>query len=169
MERCTWLKATALFVFFLSLVKCLKKYKVLLTPSRIPAFSLISSMVLGLLVHLQIFWYLNLIEVLGFLTGHGQLRPKHLMYLMLFTRFSTLFFFTESIFVEFQVRFSALFLYFLVIDGKCLQGYPIYIGVPQGSILFPTCFLLYINDLPDDVDCNIAIDADDITFCLKCG
>ena len=88
---------------------------------------------------------------------------------MLFTRSSTLFFLTESIFVEFQVRFSALFLYFLVIDGKCLQGYPIYIGVPQGFILVPTCFLLYINDLPDDVDCNIAIDADDITFCFKCG
>ena len=34
-------------------------------------------------------------------------------------------------------------------------------GVPQSSILGPTHFLLYINGLPDDVVCDIAIYADD--------
>ena len=42
------------------------------------------------------------------------------------------------------------------------------IQIPQGSILVPTLFLLYINDLPDGVICRIAIYADDTTFYSKC-
>ena len=38
----------------------------------------------------------------------------------------------------------------------------------QRSILGPTLFLLYIDDLPDDVICNIAIYADDTTLYSKC-
>ena len=36
------------------------------------------------------------------------------------------------------------------------------------SILAPTLFLLYINELPDDFICNIAIYTDDDTLYSKC-
>ena len=56
----------------------------------------------------------------------------------------------------------------MVLDEKTSQEYPVNAGVPQGFILGPTLFLLYINDLPDDVICNITIYADDTTLYFKC-
>ena len=56
----------------------------------------------------------------------------------------------------------------MVLDRKSSQEYPVNAGVPQGSILGPTLFLLYINDLPDNVLCDIAIYADDTTLYSKC-
>ena len=55
-----------------------------------------------------------------------------------------------------------------VLDGKSSQEYPVNVGIPQGSIFGPTLFLLYINDLPDEVICNIAIYAVDTTLYSKC-
>ena len=56
----------------------------------------------------------------------------------------------------------------VVLNGKSSQEYPVNAGVPQGSIFGPTLFLLYINDLPDDVICDIAVYADDTTLSSRC-
>ena len=56
----------------------------------------------------------------------------------------------------------------MVLDGRYLQQYRVNAGVCQGSILGPTRFLLYINDLPDDIICDIAFSADNTTLYSKC-
>ena len=56
----------------------------------------------------------------------------------------------------------------VVLDSKSSQEYPVDAGVPQGSILGPTLFLLYLDDLPDDVICDITIYADDTVLYFKC-
>ena len=56
----------------------------------------------------------------------------------------------------------------MVLDANSSQEYSVHAGVLQDSILDPTLFLLYINDLPDDVSCDIAIYADDTTLYSKC-
>ena len=57
----------------------------------------------------------------------------------------------------------------VILHGKSSHEYLVNAGVPQGSILGPTLFLLYINDLPDDVIFNIVIYADDLTLYSKCN
>ena len=56
----------------------------------------------------------------------------------------------------------------MVLGGKSSQEYLVNVGVPQGSILGPTLFLLYINDLPKNVICDIAIYAERTTLYSKC-
>ena len=56
----------------------------------------------------------------------------------------------------------------MVLDGKSSQEYLVSAGVPQGSILGCTLFLLYINDLPDCVICGVSIYTDDATVYAGC-
>ena len=56
----------------------------------------------------------------------------------------------------------------VILDGKSLLEYPVNGGVLEGSILSPTLFQLYINNLSDDFICNITIYADDTTLYSKC-
>ena len=57
----------------------------------------------------------------------------------------------------------------VVLDGNSSQKYLVNAGVSQGSILGPTLFQLNINDLPDDVICDIAVYAGDTTLYSKWG
>ena len=97
------------------------------------------------------------------------------MYPRLLTGFDVLVFFRNLSLTEFQVRYLTLFHCFrsnrwlrVVLDGKSSQEYPVNARFPQGSIIGPRLFLLYINDRPDDVICDIAISADDTTLYSKC-
>ena len=56
----------------------------------------------------------------------------------------------------------------MVLDGKSSQEYPVNAGITQGSILGARLLLLYINDLPDNVICHVAIYADNTTLYSNC-
>ncbi len=51
-----------------------------------------------------------------------------------------------------------------MVDGHCSKPKPISSGVPQGSVLSLTLFLLFINDLLSKTNCPIHSYADDSTL-----
>ena len=52
----------------------------------------------------------------------------------------------------------------VVLNGQISQWTNIEAGVPQGSILGPLLFLIYINDLSDDLSTNAKLSADDTSL-----
>ena len=99
-----------------------------------------------------------------------------LIYPRLLTEFGMLVFFTNLSLTEFQVRYLALFLLFLVIGGFGLfwmenlhKNIQLMLGFLKGLFLVLHSSYYTLMTFPDDVICNIATYADDTTLYSKCN
>ena len=55
----------------------------------------------------------------------------------------------------------------VVLNGQTSSWELVKSGMPQGSVLGPLCFTIYINDLPDNLESNSKIFADETSLFCK--
>ena len=52
----------------------------------------------------------------------------------------------------------------IMVRGEYSEWVDVTSGIPQGSVLGPILFLIYVNDIPEMVNCSIKMFADDTTL-----
>ena len=57
----------------------------------------------------------------------------------------------------------------VVFNGKCSSWKNVSSGVPQGSVLGPVLFILYVNDMPDSLESFCKIFSDDLSVYSAVG
>ena len=53
------------------------------------------------------------------------------------------------------------------LDGQASDPVPVLSGVPQGSVLGLVQFLIFINDLPDNIRSSVRLSADDCVLFMN--
>ena len=56
---------------------------------------------------------------------------------------------------------------YVVLNGSASSSEPVMAGVPKGSILGPLLFLIYINDITENIESDMILFADDASVLKK--